>query len=218
MDREKRVLIAGFAAATLSLLFFGWMATQTMRGATVEFDAAVREAVHGFATPWLTWLMFRITFMGSEMILLPVGAFVVWHLYRARRYHSAALFPIASLGGEALNQLLKLAFGRARPEEAFFGYELPSSYSFPSGHALVSFCFYGTLAAILTRRQPQGARTLAIWIGCLSFAGLIGFSRIYLGVHHASDVLAGFAAAVVWVWAVRTGHGYWLRRRASRNG
>src|SRR5689334_11286193 len=113
-----------------------------MRGATAEFDAALRGAAQSAGSPWLTWLMLRITRMGSEWLLLPIGAVIVTLLIRAGRRHAAVLFVIAALGGEALNQILKLVFGRPRPESAFFGYELPTSYSFPSGHALVSACFY----------------------------------------------------------------------------
>jgi len=121
------------------------------------------------------------------------------------------------LGGEGLNQILKHLFARSRPE-AFFGYTLPSSYSFPSGHAVVSCCFYGALAAILTRRMESGAKKLAIWAVAALMAALIGFSRIYLGVHYPSDVLAGYAAAIVWVSAVRAGYGFWLRRRRRAAG
>jgi undecaprenyl-diphosphatase len=216
MDRENRALIAGFAAAGLSLLFFGWIANQMLRGATVEFDAWARGAAQELSSPWLTWLMLRITRMGSEWLLVPIGAVIVWGLARLRRRHAAVLLVIASLGGEALNQLLKLVFARPRPESAFFGYELPASYSFPSGHALVSACFYGSCAAIFTRPMQSKGRRIAIWVAAAAFAGLIGFSRIYLGVHYPSDVVAGYAAAIVWVGAVRAGYGYWLRRRSRR--
>jgi undecaprenyl-diphosphatase len=213
VDRENRALAAGFAAAGLSLLFFGWLAGQMMRGATAEFDAFVRGAAQSLGSPWLTWLMLRITRMGSEWVLVPIGGVIVMRLVRIGRRHAAVLFVIAALGGEALNQILKLVFARPRPESAFFGYELPNSYSFPSGHALVSACFYGSLAAILTRRMESHGRRVAIWAAAALFAGSIGFSRIYLGVHYPSDVAAGYAAAIVWVGSVRAGYGYWLRRR-----
>jgi len=216
VEREKKALIAGFAAASLAILLFGWLATQMLRGATEEFDSAVRQTVHGWAAPWLTFLMLKVTSCGSELFLVPLGALIAWRLVAAGRRHAAALFAIAAAGGEALNQLLKLVFGRPRPTEAFFGYELPDSYSFPSGHALVSCCFFGALAAILTQRSRLGGWQYAIWAAAALLVALIGFSRIYLGVHHPSDVLAGYAASIVWVVAVREGYGFWLRRRRRR--
>ena len=213
MTRENRTLALGFAAAALSLLAFAWLARMVAGGATAEFDSSVRDAIQTVGSPWLTWVMLRITRMGSEWVLVPIGGLIAMRLVRVGRRHAAALLVIAALGGEALNQILKLVFARPRPESAFFGYELPTSYSFPSGHALVSACFYGSLAAILTRRMQSGAGRLATWIGAAAFAVAIGFSRIYLGVHYPSDVAAGYAAAIVWVAAVRTGYGYWLRRR-----
>jgi undecaprenyl-diphosphatase len=109
---------------------------------------------------------------------------------------------------------LKLIFRRARPE-AFFGYAEPITYSFPSGHSIVSACFYGVLAAILTARMKSRARRIAIWMAAALLAFLIGLSRIYLGVHYPSDVLAGYAAAVIWVVAVRTGYERWRLKQAG---
>lgn len=209
------MLAAGFTAASLSLLLFGWLANEVMNGATAGFDRAVRGAAHDYTADWFTWLMVHISRMGSEWNLVPVGAVIVGLLVRAGRRHAAVLFTIASLGGEVLNQLLKLVFARPRPDTAFFGYELPTSYSFPSGHALVSVCFAGSLAAILTRRMQSRALRATTWIAAAVFAAFVGFSRIYLGVHYPTDVVAGYAAAIVWVLAVRAGYGYWLKRRST---
>jgi undecaprenyl-diphosphatase len=218
VEREKKTLIAGFSAAVVAVLLFGWLATQVLRGATQSFDEAVRQTVHTWASPWLTFLMLRVTLCGSELVLVPLGVVILWRLLASRRRHAAVMLAIASLGGEGLNQILKVVFGRPRPDEAFFGYQLPQSYSFPSGHALVSCCFFGSLAAILTRRKHAGVTTYLIWAGASAAAALIGFSRIYLGVHYASDVLAGYSAAIVWVAAVRAAYGFWLRRRRRSRG
>ena len=216
MERENKTVAAGFGAAILAILLFGWLASEVLRGATREFDASVRQAVHAWASPWLTFLMRRVTLLGSELVLVPVGALTVWWLMIGKRRHAAVMFTIAALGGEALNQLLKQVFERPRPDEAFFGYALPHSYSFPSGHALVSCCFYGALAAILTRRRRPGAGPYLIWGAAALLVTLIGFSRVYLGVHYPSDVIAGYTGSIVWVFAVREGYGMWLRRRRNR--
>ena len=216
MEREKKTLIAGFSAAVVAVLLFGWLATQVLRGATQSFDEAVRQTVHTWASPWLTFLMLRVTLCGSELVLVPLGVVILWRLLASRRRHAAVMLAIASLGGEGLNQILKVVFGRPRPDEAFFGYQLPQSYSFPSGHALVSFCFYVVLAVILTMRMTWGAAKLLIWTAGVCLSLCIGLSRIYLGVHYPSDVLAGYLAAVIWVASVRLGYEFWLRRRLNR--
>src|ERR1043166_3589816 len=205
MERETKSLIAGFAAACLALLLFELLARQVLRGSTIAFDASVGGAIHAWARPWLTSFMRCFTYIGSEYVLVPLGALVVWRLVVAGRRHAAVLFTIAALGGEGLNQILKDTIARTRPEP-FFGYALPHSYSFPSGHALVSCCFFGSLAAIVTRRMPSGPKKKAIWAGAVLIPALLGLSRIYLGVHHASDVIAGYSAAIVWVVAVRAGY------------
>src|ERR1700682_753225 len=116
------------------------------------------------------------------------------------RRRPAILLVVAAAGAVALDELLKLVFHRPRPE-AYFGYPLPSSYSFPSGHAVSSCCFYGVLAAIVTARMRSRAAKSAVWTAAALMAALIGLSRIYLGVHYPSDVVAGYAVAVVWVAA-----------------
>jgi undecaprenyl-diphosphatase len=129
----------------------------------------------------------------------------------AGRKRAAIVFLIAAAGGEALDATLKVLFRRARPE-VFFGYTAPSTYSFPSGHAMLSACFYGVLAAVIAQRLESRAQRAAVWIAAAVTAATIGLSRIYLGVHYPSDVLAGYAAAIVWVFSVREGYRMWLRR------
>jgi undecaprenyl-diphosphatase len=113
-----------------------------------------------------------------------------------------------------LDQILKLCFHRPRPE-AFFGLAIPATYSFPSGHALTATCFYGVLAGLLAARTRPLAGKAGLWALAATLAALIGLSRVYLGVHYPSDVLAGYAAAVVWMAAVRVGYGLRRRRREA---
>jgi len=217
MQKQNRLLYLGFLAAVAALLFFSWLANQVLRGATAEFDASVRTAVHGWASPRLTLAMRSITQLGAPPFVILVGAVVVWRLVAVGRKRAAILFVTSVLGAEALDQILKLLFHRPRPE-AFFGLADPTTYSFPSGHAITSSCFYGVLAAILAARAHSAAAKAALWILAAGIALLIGLSRVYLGVHYPSDVVAGYAAAVVWVAAVRAGYLVWLRRASRRNG
>jgi undecaprenyl-diphosphatase len=95
----------------------------------------------------------------------------------------------------------------------FFGTEAPHSYSFPSGHALFSICFFGVVAALVAARLPSIAARAAVWTVAVAIAFLIGLSRVYLGVHYPSDVIGGYAAAVAWASAVALADGMLLRRR-----
>ncbi|MEP6904305.1 MAG: phosphatase PAP2 family protein, partial [Actinomycetota bacterium] len=132
-----------------------------------------------------------------------VGSLIVVTIIflRLKWKHAAALLLITMAGEVVLDLTLKLFFQRARPE-AFFNYPLPASYSFPSGHALGSFCFYAVLAWLITSRIKTRGWQILIWIFAPILVFLIGISRIYLGVHFPSDVLAGFTAAFVWILTI----------------
>jgi undecaprenyl-diphosphatase len=121
------------------------------------------------------------------------------------------------LGAAILNTTLKLTFHRARPQP-FFDLLAPKSYSFPSGHSLASFCFFGALATVLTARIENKKINPVIWVTCGLMILLIGLSRIYLGVHYTTDVLAGYAAALIWIAVIRFLEMELLRRRKNRVG
>lgn len=196
-------LLIGLALACGSLFVFGWLAEEIGEGETELFDVAVREFIHSFAAPELTAAMRAMSFAGSPLFLFLLGIVVIFALYRYRHLRGAILFAITTVGAAILLSLLKYAFQRARPEP-FFDIVLPSSYSFPSGHSLGSFCFYLALATILTNRTGKFRIKVAVWTSAVSLVILIGISRIYLGVHYPSDVLAGFAAGFIWIMTIAT--------------
>ncbi len=206
------LLAAGIAASIGSLVLFAWLAGRIATGEGLPFDAMVRGWVHAHSSAPLTTVMRAMSFLGEVPVLIILSAGAVWVLTEIVRWPRAALlFVVAMLGGLILDASLKGFFHRARPE-AFFGTALPHSYSFPSGHALYSVCFWGVLAALAAYRiRGRGAR-VGIWAAAASIAGLTGYSRIYLGVHYPSDVVGGYAAAVVWV-ATLAGVDRALRRR-----
>jgi membrane-associated phospholipid phosphatase len=203
--------MAGFVAAAAALVLFAWLGSQVLAHQEVRFDAAVRAEVRGWASPLLTRFMRSVTWLGAELVLIPLGALAVWRLSARGRRRAALLLVSAAAGGEVLDQALKMTFRRVRPE-SFFDIH-PLGYSFPSGHAVVSCCFYGMMAAIITRRMAGTAARIAVWAAAALLILLIGLSRIYLGVHHASDVVAGYAAGVIWLASVATGHEWRMRRR-----
>jgi membrane-associated phospholipid phosphatase len=179
------------AAAIGGLLVFGVMAYPVMRGQAIWFDLPVRGEVHGWAFPALTAVMRLITMLGSEYFLAPLAALMVGRWLKRGEQKAAVLLVAGSLGSQALSQVLKWLIHRPRPE-VFFGLAPAETYSFPSGHAFVPAVFFGILAGLL----GAGARWRA---AVVALAAVLGFSRVYLGYHYPSDVMAGWALAAVWM-------------------
>jgi undecaprenyl-diphosphatase len=205
-------LVLGLAAAIAALLFFAWLANEVWEGELQHFDEVTRVAIHQLASPTLTAAMRSISFLGSTVFLTTgTSLIVIWFALRHWR-REAILFAITMIGAALLNTTLKLTFKRSRPVP-YFNLLAPESYSFPSGHALASFCFYGALAAILSNRIKQRSVRIIVWVSCGLMVLLIGFSRIYLGVHYTTDVLAGYSAALIWVVVVRFAELQLARRR-----
>ena len=202
MDRRVRA-----AAAIGGLLVFGAMSYPLAHGQTIGFDLPVRAAIHAWAFPALTAAMRLITMLGSEYFLVPLAAILVWRWEKRGERKAAYLLVAGSLSAEVAAQLLKALIHRPRPE-VFFGLVPTETYSFPSGHAFVPAVYFGILAGILA----AGARWRA---AVVVMAAFLGFSRVYLGYHYPSDVVAGWALAVVWLalWAIVANH-----RAASLTG
>ena len=195
-------LLLGLGTAILALVFFGWLADEALEGDARWFDDATRAAVHQFASPLLTGIMRGFSCVGSTIALTIGTIFVVVRFVMRRLKREAKLFAITMIGAAVLNITLKLAFKRPRPVP-FFNLTPPESYSFPSGHSLTSAVFFGALAAILTARIKSKRVRMGVWIVSTAMFLLIGLSRIYLGVHYTTDVIAGFAAALIWILVVR---------------
>lgn len=206
-------LLLGLAAAIAALIFFGWLADEVLEGETRHFDEVTRAAIHQFASPVLTTIMRGLSFVGSTLALTIASIAVVVCLAMRKLGREAKLFALTMLGGALLNTILKLAFKRTRPVP-FFNLSTPETYSFPSGHSLMSACFFGALAALLTARIKSRRLRIIIWIVATAMFLLIGLSRIYLGVHYTTDVIAGFAAALIWVLMIRFVELELKRRRA----
>ena len=143
-----------------------------------------------------TDLFQMLTFLGSPAVVAALAGVLFVILYRRRHLVEAALLFVVLGGGELLNLILKLSFQRARPEVAFVQLE---TYSFPSGHAMISTAAYGALAYLAWSRLHTRRSRLFVLAGTTLLVAVIGFSRIYLAVHYLSDVLAGIAAGAFWL-------------------
>jgi undecaprenyl-diphosphatase len=194
------LLLGALLIAATALFVFGWLADEMLEGDTQKFDEFVRDAVHRHAAPGLTWFMQGFSFLGSVTMVTALCILAIGAFFYFRQARTAALLAITMVGMAVLDTTLKLAFHRPRPV-GYFG-STPTTFSFPSGHAMGSVCFYGVLAAILAARASGRAAKCCIWTGAVLLIGMIGYSRIYLGVHYPSDVIAGYCAGAVWVGAV----------------
>lgn len=193
---------ASLGLAAVALLCFGWLTEEVLERGTARFDSSVRELVHQFAAPPVTAIFRFVTNLGDwPVVMFATLALLFFFLYRGDRDHAGVVL-VTMTGAGILDATLKLAFHRLRPDP-FFGGAKPTTYSFPSGHALISFCFYGLIAGMLSFYLKKPWQRVLTWSIAAVLIALIGFSRIYLGVHWPSDVLAGYAAAIIWMGAVR---------------
>ena len=208
-------LLVGLLAAAAALMLFAWLGGEVREGEAFTLDEIIRRLVHRVASPPLTALMLGASRYGGPVYLIPAVLGVALAFLIAGWRRGAVLVIITVAGAGLLNWLLKLYFARARPDP-FFDYPLPGSPSFPSGHALYAASILGGLAALLTARIENHPLRLMVWSVCLGLVALIGISRIYLGVHYPSDVLAGFAVGVIWVAAIALGDRLAQHRRRRR--
>ena len=208
-------LVLGLAAALAALALFLWLADFVEDAAAVPFDASVRGWVHAHSSPTLTSFMRLMSLIGSPAFVVAFSLIIFLLLLRVAHWSlEALLFLVAMTGGLVLGGVLKVVFHLARPP-TWFDAPQPVSYSFPSGHALFSVCLWGALAIFAGRHvRGTGARA-GIFAVTVLLAGLIGYSRIYLGVHYPSDVIAGYTAATVWVATVSYANRL-IERRSER--
>ena len=202
--KPGHIITARLVFAILLAAAFAWLAREVTGGATMPFDLRIRAGVHQWAQPALTAVMIALSGIGAPYVVWPLFGVAFAVLWRSGQRPPARLLAFSMAGALALDVTLKYIFRRPRPSP-FFNYTLPQSYSFPSGHALFAICFYGVLAAIVARRLQRRCAAVVLWTAAVLLIGGIGLSRIYLGVHYPSDVLAGYAAALSWVLAVRAG-------------
>jgi undecaprenyl-diphosphatase len=198
-------LAAGLAASFLALLLFVWLGLQIRSGAPTPFDIAGRAGLRSLESPAMSAFMWGASVYGAPGRLSPLGL-IAAAVFLVRGWRRGALLVVVTIAGAwLLDNGLKLFFARARPEPFYDYYPAPSSYSFPSGHALFSVCFFGGLAVLLTHRLNNRVAQVTVWLLATVIILLIGSSRVYLGVHYPTDVAGGYAVGLAWVTAVAFG-------------
>ena len=213
------LLITVLTLAAL-LLAFGLIAQEVVEGEPLWLDRALLLAFRepaNLAVPigpsWLPDAARDITSLGSTIVLGIVLLAVVGYLLLAHKRAAAWLMLGSVLSGLAVNSLLKYAFARPRPDVVPPAVEVFTA-SFPSGHAALSAITYLTLAAILGRTQPAVSIRIYFVVLAAFVTGLVGVSRVYLGVHYPTDVLAGWCIGAAWAlgcWALTS----WLQSRGG---
>jgi membrane-associated phospholipid phosphatase len=175
----------------------------------VRWDVHFARWLHLHADHPLVRVMNVITFGGNPAVLIGLGAVLAVLYFRRRRPNDAALLLVALGGAGLINGVLKLLFHRPRPKLAFVH---PDHYSFPSGHAAVSAATFTTLAYLIGRRKESLAARIAIGAVAALAIAIICFSRLYLGVHYLSDVLAGASFGLAWAMLCLLAYTLWGER------
>ena len=198
--RRSRLPWAVYSVAALLLVFAG-IAWGVSEGQFATFDRAVILALRNMAGPlgpaWIDETARNITSFGSVIVVCLVAGAYVGYLLLLQERSSAILMLVSVLGGLVLNEVLKMIFDRPRPDLALPSIQVFSS-SFPSGHALLSCATYLTMGAIAVRGAPSAIIRAYVMGTAILLAFLVGMSRIYLGVHYPTDVLAGWCIGSAW--------------------
>lgn len=193
-------LVLGLVFAIGTLLFFVLADQVGERGRLTAFDVALSRALHASARPDVTAPLITITNIGNSVGLTIATVVVAIGLFAARRYILAVGWLVAGIGTGILNSALKAVYQRHRP---VFPDPLvhAGGWSFPSGHAMGSFVLTGMLVYIGAHWVRTTRGRLCLLCAAMLWTVTIGYTRIYLGAHYLTDVIAGYAAGGVWLAA-----------------
>ncbi|XZN90221.1 MAG: phosphatase PAP2 family protein [Microcoleus sp.] len=188
--------VVGLASCLSISLVLAWLFEEVLKHEAFGFDTAWLYWVHRYANPSLDAVMLTVTQLADASVVVVIVAVTLgilwWHNHRSE----AKIFAIACLGALILNSGMKLFFAKPRPH-IFHSLIAETSFSFPSGHALGGFVMYGFLAYLLSSHFPKFSKpiyTLAV----LAIA-IIGLSRVYIGVHWPTDIIAGYGLGYIWL-------------------
>jgi undecaprenyl-diphosphatase len=205
--RVERTTLIGIILAAGALSIFAKLADSIGEGSTRRFDDWLLLALRTAGDPadplgpkWFEEVMRDITALGSTVVLALMVLGIVGFLAMTRRAYAALTVLISVIGGVLVSQGLKFAFARPRPDLVPHGTEVYTA-SFPSGHSMMAAVVYLTLGALLARTQSSRSVKAYILTVAVVLAALVGVSRVYLGVHWPTDVLAGWTLGGVWAFA-----------------
>jgi len=209
-------MLLGLGGVAALVALFLKIADEVGEGSTKAFDEGVLLALRTpgnptdpIGPPWLEEMARDVTSLGSFAVLGLLVIGVVLYLLLAGKRGTALLMLVSVVGGTVISTVLKMGYDRPRPELTEVARVFTAS--FPSGHSMLSAVTYLTLGALLAQAQPN-RRLKGYFIGAaVTVTILVGISRLYLGVHYPTDVLAGWAVGAAWA-ALCLVLATWLRR------
>lgn len=188
-------IILGIIIALGSLYLFLKVGHEVLENEVLFIDSQITNFIYSFRSPPVTSFMTVMTFLGSGLMLLALSMLIIIFINKFRR-KDALIYLAILYSAIILNLILKLIYQRPRPNYLPFFHE--NTLSFPSGHAMNSFVFFAALSYFIFRETGNIKIGFLAGVFSLIIVGLIGISRIYLGVHYPSDVIGGYLAGFMW--------------------
>lgn len=212
---KKRLLLLGasFAVFLLAVIGFAELADEVHDGDTLAIDQAILRAINTTAAPGWDTFYLGITQLGGVVGIISLTLIGLTILLVKRHRKWATILAVSVAGAAIINLVLKFIFERSRPD-LWQQLVTETSYSFPSGHAMLSSVFAFAVIAICWHTRYRVVATIV----ALSFMVLVSFSRLYLGVHYPTDVAAGWIVSALWICIVLVSVNglQYYRARASR--
>lgn len=213
------VWLGGLVAAVLTLWGFLELADEVLEQQTKAIDQAILQTVISWRNPILDYVMHGFSIVGGTVVV--TGLCLVCALWFWHQHHWSTLktFAVVAIGGTLMNLAIKQFFERDRPDVQDLVAGNPRTSSFPSGHAMLSLVIYGFLTYLLASRYEKWRGWIIATFVLLTTG--IGISRLYLGIHWLTDVLAGYTAGITWLfacilsWELRLGYRHLKRLESS---
>jgi undecaprenyl-diphosphatase len=219
IGKEPLVFVAALMVV-LGILAFVFLLDEVREGGTVNFDNRVLRALRRADDPsklvgprWVESVVRDVTALGGVVVLFMVVGSVAGFLLLIRRYHMMWVVLVATIGATAINSTIKGLVDRPRPTSVPRLTDV-SSESFPSGHSAMSAAVYLTLGGLLAQTVSRRRIKLYFLFIAMTLTFMVGFSRVCLGVHYPTDVLAGWAVGLVWALLCWLAARYLQRRGA----
>jgi undecaprenyl-diphosphatase len=197
------IFTLGFLVAAAAIAIFAALASAVAAGFTQQFDESVLRWFEAHRSETLNQVMLEITTLGTGVVLVMIVLIASVFLWVTKHHWSVYVLLLGVLGAKLFNTLLKGTFARERPSIVEWATQVHTP-SFPSGHAMSSLVVYGSVAYLVSRLEPSRRLKRLTFALAAVIVGLIGISRMYLGVHYPSDVIAGFLAGFAWIALVAT--------------
>jgi undecaprenyl-diphosphatase len=201
LNHLVRLSIQKFTLVTLlfwSLVaMFVALAGEVLEREPIRLDVWVLETIHAYANPTLDRLMIVITTFGSTLVIIAITLAIMGFLAWRGRWRQLVMFGLIAIGATGMNAILKQIFQRSRPS-FWQALVVEKSYSFPSGNAMASSALVFAVIVILWRTKWRWPAIIAGGV----YAGLVGLSRLYLGVHFPTDILAAWCVSLAWALIV----------------